>query len=284
MEKSIKSLEARITILEKSAGDTSVNVIDTSKNIIEEFTEDDKPQNINFIINSETFYFSSPWGYNKPENKDRKYPIVVFGKHDESVSFTDTIRKKYPAFYFIYLKATEADGVALENLISNVIIKEKGYRIDTNRMYLTGFSEGGSGGYKLLQGLYTKGMFFAGMIRIAGQSQTSLNNEIVAKTSIWYHIGLSDSDVRVQTADNAYLFMKNNSYNSLANEVIANDTVTSTVNNIVIDFPRTTKTLVNNNVEVFKLSSYKTMGHITSPAYSDPTIFDWLFSQNLLNK
>jgi hypothetical protein len=58
------------------------------------------------------------------------------------------------------------------------------------------FSYGGSSSYPLAKGMYAEGAYFAAIIRVAGQSQSDLGNEIARKTAVWYHIGLSDTETR----------------------------------------------------------------------------------------
>ena len=48
--------------------------------------------------------------------------------------------------------------------------------------------------------MYEADMYFAAIIRVAGQSQSDLGNEIAAKTAVWYHIGLTDTEQRVAVA------------------------------------------------------------------------------------
>jgi hypothetical protein len=219
--------------------------------------------------------WSTPWGYNKPENATREYPLVVIGCWNESAYFTESVRQKYPAFYLIFNHCSEdSEGATIADVIDTAITGN-GFRIDTNRVYLTGFSKGGSGSYKLVRGFLSKGKLFAGIVRIAGASETELPDAAVENTSIWYHLGLLDSAERIQVARDAYAFVKNHVSNATAVESTVADTVTyqSTVYN------RTTKTLTKNGVEIMKLSEYAGMGHVPGPPYADPGLFDWLFGK-----
>jgi predicted peptidase len=142
-----------------------------------------------------------------------------------------------------------------------------------NRIYLTGFSAGGSGSYMLVRGFISRGRLFAGIIRVAGQSNTQLPDEAVAQTSIWYHIGLNDTPTRVQVARDAYDFLKNHTFNTTATESTVSDTISS--------YDRTTKTLTKDSIEIVKYTEYPGVGHTPAPAYADPGVFDWLFGQSL---
>ena len=239
------------------------------ENPVETFTNTDKP----YSFSVQTFNFESPWGYERAQNADRIYPIVVNGCWGEGLYFSESIRKKYPAFYLDFNNySSESHGQILADLIDETV--KAGYRIDTNRIYLTGFSQGGSGSFKLVRGMFSKGKLFAAIIRVAGQSEPTLLNAAVLKTSIWYHIGLNDDAVRVSIAAQTYSNIKNHSANADATEKINTDSITG--------YSRTTKTLKKSGVEFFKMSEYKGLGHEPGPCYKDPRMFDWLFNQSLL--
>lgn len=240
-----------------------------SLNPLETFEESDQPYTI--PINRTSYSVSTPWGYDKIENGKRFYPIVINGYWNEGGYFTSAIRKKYPAFYLTYQKDGEADGEALAAIINSAITQD--IRIDQNRIYLTGFSRGGSGSYKLIKGFEKGNRVFASLIRVAGQSQTVLIDEAVAQTAIWYHIGDLDTPTRVQVALDAYDFVKKHTFNSTAVESVVEDTLAG--------YPRTTSTLTRNGTEIMKLSYYKGMGHTPHYVYTDPEIFKWFFSHSL---
>ncbi len=240
-------------------------------NPVEIFDANDAPDSVSITNTSRTV--STPWGYEKPENSLREYPIVVNGCWGEGSYFTESIRKKYPAFYMTYQEcSSDSDGEALAVIINTAV--SQGLRIDEDRVYLTGFSKGGSGSYKLVRGFLSEDKLFAGILRLAGQSESVLPTEAVEKTSIWYHIGTNDTPTRVQVAQDAYDFVKNHSLNASASESSVTDTISG--------LSRTTKTLVKDEVEIMKYSVYLGMGHSTGPPYQDPVLFDWLFAQSLL--
>jgi hypothetical protein len=223
--------------------------------------------------------FSTPWGYARSANSARVYPVVANGCWAEGPNFTTAIRQKYPAFYLDWNNhcSSDQDGVDLAAVIDAGIAA--GLRIDTNRIYLTGFSQGGSGSYKILRGMISRGKNIAGLIRVAGQSESVLPEESVAKTGVWYHIGLADDPARIQVANDAYAYVKNHALNATAVETTVTDTAGSWV--------RTTKTLTKNGIAIFRLSSYPAGVHDPSPAYALPqtpasmNVFDWLFDQSL---
>ena len=248
------------------AGGATGCIIDTP---VESFESTDAPTNVG--VGSYTM--QTPWGYDKQENAARLYPLVVHGCWGEGNLVPSDVKTQYPSFYMEYQECnSDSDGSALSGLIDTAI-QDQGMRIDTDRVYLTGFSKGGSGSYKLVRGFLSEGKLFAGIIRVAGQSETELPDEAVEKTSIWYHIGLDDTPTRVQVAEDAYQYVLNHPLNASAVESTTTDTITG--------HDRTTKTLTKDGIEIMKKSEYVGVGHTPGPAYQDPALFDWLFAQSV---
>ena len=118
-----------------------------------------------------------------------------------------------------------------------------------------------------------EGTYFAAIIRVAGQSQSDLGNEIAQKTAVWYHIGLSDDQVRVDVAREALKYMRNYKCNSSAVETNTSDSKTG--------HKRTTVTLTRSGYPMFKYSEYTDMGHTPDPCYKDEALLPWLFNHSL---
>ena len=240
-------------------------------NPVETFTEVDRPEALSVVLGGDSFGLEAPWGYARRANASRRYPVVVNGCWGEGHHFGEETRKKYPAFYLDFNnRSDESDGALLADLLDSA---RSGYRIDMDRVYLTGFSAGGSGSFKLARGMLAKGKLFAAIIRVAGQSESVLAEEAAARTSLWYHIGLDDSTERVSVARAAYADLKARPVNARASESIAADSMTG--------HSRTTSTLTMGGIEIVKYSEYEGMGHTPGPCYRDPALFDWLFSQSL---
>jgi hypothetical protein len=233
----------------------------------EDFEAADAP--VDFVHESLTFH--SPWGYKKETNSARLYPIVVSGKWGEGEGYYETVAKDYPAFVIDYQKTEVSDGQALAKWIKSAI--DAGYRIDLNRIYLTGFSYGGSSSYPLAKGMYAEGLYFAAIIRCAGQSQSDLGNEIATQTAVWYHIGLTDTQTRIDVARAALDYMRNYACNSSAVETSTSDNKTG--------FARTTVTLTRSSYPMFKYSEYTGMGHDPGPCYKDGDLLPWMFNHSL---
>jgi len=82
--------------------------------------------------------------------------------------------------------AMAAPSVAVMEVIEDL---KKQYSLDTNRFIIHGFSIGGTGTYHILQ--YKPGYFAAAIPCSAGGDSTKI--DLIAKTPIWHHQGLSDN-------------------------------------------------------------------------------------------
>lgn len=244
---------------------------DADLNPVETFDETaDAPASMTF----NSLPFQSPWGYGKAENASRLYPLFVSGYWNEGEGQYRAVAERYPAFVLSYQHNTVDKGKALGEWITAAIAS--GYRIDPNRVYLTGFSMGGSGSYPLARGMQSAGRYFAAIIRVAGQSESDLKNEIAEKTAVWYHIGLTDTDTRVTVARQALALTRAYACNAEAVETTVTDTMGG--------YPRTTVTLTRSGSPMFKYSEYENMRHSSGACYQDPELFPWLFSHTLKNR
>jgi len=229
----------------------------------EAFDPSDAPKTYSFG----TLVFKGPWGYDRPENAGRLYPLLVSGFWNEGQDHYAGVAQAHPAFVLSYQKDGEADGRFLGHWITNAIAAS--YRIDLDRVYLTGVSRGGSGSFPLARGMAEAGRHFAAIIRGAGQSQPDLGNAIAERTALWYHIGLLDNATRVAIARQALELNRDYACNREAVESRTSDSLTG--------YTRTTVTLTHAGRPMFRYSEYVGMGHISAPLYTDPALFAWLF-------
>lgn len=255
----------------------------------EEFDDADKPVLTTMTYNdngtNRSYNLMIPWNYDKNHNSGREYPLVVSFSGTPFIVGDDNEMKGYPCFFLDTGRSSWC-----QDLVAMLV---EDYRIDTNRIYLTGFSAGGSGSYPFASELESRhDLIVAGIVRCAGGSNTALSDAISGKTSVWYHVGLADgydfgygSDQDNHTPDPnnplrksniAYNYVMNLSSSNGAGEIIRSETVSG--------YLRVTTTLYLSGVEIFKKSHYEGMGHTSSPVYSDPKVLEWLFNQNLINR
>ena len=229
----------------------------------------------------ENSYFGKPAGYEEPSNAGVLYPLFVYlhgsGAKDGETALpclkNSNDQNRYPSFVYVPFTEKTFDN---KKIISQIEQFKREYRIDPDRLYLMGYSLGGSGAYSLANAYWkTKRQLFAAIVRMAGQSGTSLDNAIAAKTAVWYHVGLSDESRRVRIARKAWAFLKNHpEYASAAEK-------SSPVQ--LDDYPGITMTLVKNGQERIKYTEYAApTGHgISSIPLEDPGLLSWIFSQSL---
>ncbi|MCG8698893.1 MAG: hypothetical protein MI922_12640 [Bacteroidales bacterium] len=257
--------------------------------ISENFDEADKPsyETRTYDDNgaSRTYKLMLPWNYDKDYNANRSYPLMINVHYSGSLVAGKTDRMQdYPCFCLDAAANSDWVYAMITELVTN-------HRIDTNRIYLAGFSAGGSGSFPFASNLEAKqGLTVAGIVRCAGGSKTALSEAIAGKTSVWYHVGLQDSydfgygngllsqdpnDDR-RNSNKAYEYVKGLNTSIGATETVITDSVSG--------YERTTTALSLAGVEFFKRSHYAGMGHSSSPVYNDPEVVKWLFNQHLSNR
>lgn len=235
-------------------------------------------------------YFIEPWNDSLPDNPARTYPLVIFlhGSggagdisylnflgYDTDDGVDDTValgfQKRFPCYVLVPQTNGEWDN---QKLIEEGEYIKKNYRIDTSRIYLIGYSMGGSGSYGLANAWYDyNGHLFAGIIRLVGQSQTVVRDSIAKRTAIWLHIGLEDLPERVTVVRDAYNFLKNFHKNAI--ETVSDTTLGGF-------YPSKTFSLIIDNDDRIKLTEYSEAGHgiVTVPFWDKRTI-PWLFRHTL---
>ena len=242
---------------------------------VETFEDGDAP----YTITVDGSHFSTPYGYKRAANGDRKYPLVVIGRWGEGKGyFNDEIRKKYPSFYLEFQYSHESDGARLADIIDAAL--ESGLRIDAGRILYTGFSAGGSGSFKLLRGMASKGKYFAAINRVAGQSESVMEESATGKTTLWLHIGLKDVPRRVEVSRDLYQNLKNHPVNAGAVETYVSDTIENPGKpGEKVD--RNMWILTKDGVEVVRYSEYPSRGHEGWLGYADNYLFEWIFGREI---
>jgi predicted peptidase len=286
MFKHISEMKAMTVLL------TALSVFSCAKDSNTCLTESlDKINGSNFEYNStDDYFFGKPLNYNDPNNSLTKYPLVVYlhgsggagsinnlnylgydtndGKDDQKAK---EFQINHPSFVLVPQTTAGAwDGKKVATLIEGI---KKQYRIDISRIYLIGYSMGGSGSYIVANACfdYYK-QLFAGIIRLAGQSQAEVRSEIAKNTAIWLHIGLDDTNLRISVTRDAYKFLKN---------IHADVSETSKVITLA-GYTGTTLALLKSNKEIVKKTEYNNVGHgISTFPFNDSNLIEWLYFQRI---
>lgn len=234
-------------------------------------------------------FLLKPWNYDTPENSQKNFPLVIFLHgmggagdisylnflgYDKDDGVDDTValgfQKRYPAFVLVPQTNGEWDNA---KLIEEGEYIKKTYRIDTKRIYLIGYSMGGSGSYSFANAWYDYNQhLFAGIIRLVGQSQTVVRDSIAERTAIWLHVGMLDLPLRINVVRSAYNFLRD--YNKGAVETVKDTTISA--------YPAKIYTLTINKDDRIKLTEYDNAGHgIVNVPFRDNHSIDWLFRHTL---
>jgi predicted peptidase len=237
-------------------------------------------------------YVLEPWNYDLDYNKDRAYPLVVFlhgyggdgdisylnylGYDDPDDATVDEVALSFqttnPCFVMLPQTSGSWDN---DSLIAQVEAFKQAHRIDEQRIYLIGYSMGGSGSYSFANDYYDYNKhLFAGIIRLAGQSQTIVRDAIAENTGIWLHIGLADTELRVEVTRDAYEFLKDYHPDAVErSEPVSIGNVSGVTYILNID-----------SQDQFLLSEYEGVGHgVNAFPFEDPYLMTWLFQQKLSN-
>jgi predicted peptidase len=258
------------------------------EDIMEDFNDVDRPF-FNSVGDGD-YYLLEPWNYGKQYNSEREYPLVVFlhgsggagnisylnyigydNPDDASVDSTAYMfQQNHPCFSLVPQTTSSWNNNDLIDLVEKI---KSDYRIENSRIYLIGYSMGGSGSYSFINAYYDYNkQLFAGLIRLAGQSQTEVRNAIAENTNIWLHIGLSDTQLRINITQEAYDFLSDYYPNAI-----------ETVSDVPIDgYTGKTYSLKIDDVERFKRTEYEGVGHgVAAFPFKDPNLIEWLFSFSL---
>lgn len=246
-----------------------------------------------------TNWFCKPRGYNKPANADAKYPLVIYLHGSSQSTLIDTcfyfgwensggwsddsaiaFKKDYPCFVYIPLALNNSwDVPTLKKWIDFIIANN---RVDTERIYVNGFSMGGYAAVNLANAYATAAprRYFAAVVVLAAGGMT-INDTLKQKSSFWFmHGGTAPEAASV---DALYDNMKAYATNTGGTEAFKTGytieykgTNTTTANKT--SYTRNGKTFLQKTVLPDK-------GHvISSYPYFDPDTIAWIFEQRLDNR
>lgn len=261
----------------------------------EVFEEVDRPYFTDIVVSGvqDRGYFVEPWNYGKTYNADRKYPLVIYcygvGSTNQGIDETfsacpnvfktgssgiyqvGTVGDKNPCFVYVtaptelYTEDMAADDVVrVEWMIEN-------YRIDTERIYYFGYSMGGQAAHYFVDSWYpSTGHQVAAINRNSGGYKPDILDSEVRE---WLHIGLSDSEYRIENIRLVYSNLKTN-----------NPSGVEYIDNITIDGVSTTRySYYVGNECIGRLCEYAGMGHTDDDYIYSNDVLDWVFNRRRLS-
>jgi len=257
------------------------------------------------------YFLVKPWNYELADNESRKYPILIYLHGSGQIKYlknlyymgmgyytwsdtvnnmteeyqktiADNFRKTYPCFMYVPqgTGSTGTGGWNYSAIIQQIEEFKKLYRIDSNRIYVHGFSMGGWGSLTLAKNYYDyNGQLFAGIIMLSGGgSLNSSYDNIVKKTSFSMVAGYNmPSDV--SSAKSAYDYLKNHTLNSGAVETYNEQYQVTSLNT---PYTGDRWFLTKDGREFAILSIFDGIDHFTTCfPFADPKVFAWLFSRTI---
>ena len=232
-------------------------------------------------------YLLKPWNYEKFYNFAREYPLVIFLHGSGAYPYipqivsmlgyhNDEYKSAYPSFV-LAPRFTGQWGNDYDELIGKIENIKNSYRIDESRIYIVGYSMGAYWTIEFLN-YYREynGTMAAAFVSEAGLSYRGDPEKLIDKTSIWIHVG--DSDSSFSSSMNAYNSLKADSFFENAKETSEPVDIEEYEDSIT-----TTHTV--RFVEVLKNTVYKDTGHgVMSLPFKDPAVLEWIFEQDLLKR
>ncbi len=240
----------------------------------------------------DTYKLWLPPGFENAGNCKKKYPLVISlhggttltnHYYQPCIINDEEEFENYPCLFFAPNNAKNKFGAYGEDEVDNArwirelihnIIDDENYQVDVNRIYIVGFSMGAHGTTYMAQDIYDDYGYLTAAIIPAdgGRFDYITSSEVRDNLSSWFHYGHYN-----QESD--YLSAK--AYYTDSIESMENDSMTYTNwDGNEYTFPRETKTLTKNGIEIFKISAYEGMGHTDGPVYEDPKVLEWLFDQS----
>ncbi len=201
----------------------------------------------------EDYYFRP---FEEEQNDRQEYPCIYLAPNNTTYGWGE--------------KAAWARKIAAELTVQ--------YPIDEERIYIIGFSMGGSGSFDFAESLYKEqGLMAAAILRCAGMSRPTLKEPLFFRTALSYNIGDRDSLENVfETFQESMTYYSKNTNTSIGNEEI---TFSYKERQII----KTTKSLTDNDsgLEKYRFSLYSPMSHEYGPVFLTDEEYGWLFSQSL---
>lgn len=187
-------------------------------------------------------------------------------------------RRDYPSFVYVPqcpVDKTWEDGEMVEMVVQGIAEIRDAYPIDTSRLYLIGYSMGGSGTYSVAARYNgANEQKIASIVRLAGQGLFDSDiHRRVSRSAVWLHVGLKDAPLRVERAREAFGLLEQwRNVSSTTSEPVR-----------IEGHPGTTTILSEGDQKVALLTEYERDGHsIAGFPFDDPRLIEWLFEQRAL--
>ncbi len=243
------------------------------------------------------YYLAKPILMDSSDLQDgKKYPLLVYlhgsgaadladlgyldfyakiAQRDLAQPLPGGYQDSYPSFVLIPRVRREWN---IANLIALIAKVKTEYPVDERRIYLIGFSMGGSASFELANEYFKKGLgSIAGIIRIAGESQIQLEPKISERCGLWLHVGLLDAPSRVvavkksfQDRQGLYPQAKARVSEHVIYPTLGGDSLRAETTSLSID-----------DREIAKMTIYPELDHeIQALPFHRPDVLYWLFSQS----
>lgn len=235
-----------------------------------------------FGFKKKTFLIQPPANY----DADITYPIVIAlhgWTEDEKYYFRPLEEEsrnsqKFPCFYMAPNNRTEGWGSNAEwarSIISDFI---NIYSVDITRVYIIGFSMGGSGSFSFAESLYEEyGITAAAILRCAGMSRPSLKEPLFSKTALWYSAGSKDSLEGVYEtfrSSEKYYSENTQTFKEESHHII-------TYKNREINRTTISLSIKSGEANKYRFSLFSPMSHEYGPVFISDDVYEWLFLQSL---
>lgn len=249
-------------------------------------------------------YLSEPWNYEKPENDNRKYPLVVFlhasaTKHNLNWYLTEFLgngsgvnaqrfKSSNPAFiYFPFASTLLSFDGDYDKLIGDIETLISKRRIEPSRIYLIGYENGSDAVVEVTRRYNNATRGIAGAVRISGRRRLTLTEDVRSaflRTPLWQHTAVGERVLnRTVASDNFQLFRTE--YQSTGTVISVGQVVDLRVGWVMQDMSYLTETLTVDGVEKAKWTLYGdpmrnvTYENLYDLPYQIQEFSPWLFSK-----
>lgn len=251
------------------------------------------------------YHFRAPAAYNTA--RTTPYPLIVSLHSAGPSGLLEDLREDtplapaeirditssttFPAFVYVPVCPPGGQwGAPLAKAMVTATIEElcQRFNIDRRRIYLTGFSMGGSGSYYIADAYHqASGSRFAAVCRGAGMSPWRADypqiHASLALSPVWIHVGEVDGANIVALAHEAYAYLETERLAQSGTKTT--EVRTAGAGFITNPYPAdlvadvSTITLAGNPVA--RLSVYRGRGHEGHLMFQNADLFEWMFAQSL---